>query len=302
MSIILHGDPKVIKNGGRNIAPMSEEEFLEKIRKFIPNYEEFAEGMDEAYAMFRYILSGAGVTSKIHDDFKGFAFTGTYKEREFEGGFSEKTVKNDLHFEDENAEVEIKTVGVGCPFIFVTMCGCDSQWPFCWMIYHDGKTFRVFVPTYGNNWIPFTKGGKSCKGLVACYDAYYGYEFGGEPDWKFILKALGNSYDNEIIAETCKDIRRTRYNRFLEMQGINLEDFEEYDLEALAKERCPEYLKELRKGKLPEVTGIDEYILEELKETIFRTLKENMDDTDEDRGLMEFKARVEPIYNRRAGL
>jgi len=299
MSIILHGDPKVIKNGGRNIAPMSEEEFLEKIKLFLGDYNSYR-ASDEIEQLFCAITDGTKLTDKIYSDFKGFVYTGSYETKNFNGETITKTVKNELHFDLENADISLEEYD-GCPYVFVSMCGGDWQWPFCFMIYHDGKTFRVFVPTYGNNWIPFVKNGVKCKGLIGTYDGDDGYEYEGEPDWKMILKAMGNRYTEDIIAggvhralnepnNKCSEVFIDRYG-FDKYELFNFDNFESY-----CEDKVENFLEVLKKkGDVENLNLIDSYILKMLKEAIFSILDENLEDTDTDNCIEEFESRVEPI-------
>lgn len=299
MSIILHGDPKVIKNGGRKIACMSEEDFLEKIKKFLGDYKSYRADC-EIENLFCAITDGTKLTDKIYTDFKGFVYTGSYQTKNFNGETITKTVKNELHFDLENADITLEEYD-GCPYVLVSMCGGDWQWPFCFMIYHDGKTFRVFVPTYGNNWIPFVKNGVKCKGLIGCYEGDDGYEYEGEPEWKPILKVIGSKYEESIIAgavsraisepsHKCSEIFIDRYG-FNKAELTKFDDFRSY-----CEEKVEKFFKELKKkGDVKNLDLIDTFILKMLKESIFSVLHENLEDTDTDNCISEFESRVEPI-------
>jgi hypothetical protein len=301
MSISLHNNSRVVKHGGRFIARMSNEEFMEKIQKFVGEPNEFEDEEDAIDRLFDYLFSEGGITNKLYDDFKGFLFTGSYTETDYRGNLVSKNVKNELHFDLENVYASISDVD-DCPYILVSKCGGDWQWPFCFMIYHDGKTFRAFVPTYGNAWIPFIKGGEKCKGLVGEFSASDGYEYGGEIDWKPILKAMGKRYDGTIINEAFKkatseysDVYNPEY--FIRDYGFdpteiddNFENFRSY-----CKEKIPELLKMLKdKGTVTGVSKYDEYIARQIMEVIFENLNEDLEETDEDNCIYEFEERVEP--------
>lgn len=300
MSIVLHGDPKVIKNGGRKIARMSEEEFLEKIRVFLNGYNS-PRADNEFENLFSAITDGTKLTDKIHNDFKGFVYSGSYETKNFKGETVTRAVKNELHFDLENVDITLEEYD-GCPYVLVSMCGGDWQWPFCFMIYHDGKTFRVFVPTYGNNWIPFVKHGEKCKGLVGdSYDADDGYEYEGEPDWKVILKAMGDDYTEDIIIEAvdraANEPAYSGNDMFFERFGFNKSELSKIDnFTSYCENKIESFLKILKKkGDVEGLSPIDSYILKMLKEAIFSTLDENLEDTDTECCIEEFESRVEPI-------
>lgn len=300
MSIVLHGSSSVVKDGGRKIARMSEEEFFEKIRRFVGDSEPYENEDDAADAFFRHMFGN--MTNIIAKDFKGMVFSGTYKSRNYQGEYIDVTVNNERHFDLENFEGDLCDVD-GCPYFLVDMCGGDWQIPFCFMAYHDGKNFRVFVPTYGNNWIPFTKGGVKCKGLIGEYSPDTGYEYEGEPDWKFILKAIGNRYNRPIIYDAVKSAERAANTRapeyFIKNYGFDptyITEFENFN--SYATKKANEFLMTLKKkGDIQELSSIDEYILKHLKYAIFSVLTEgdDVEETDVDNCIYEFESRVEPF-------
>ena len=300
MSIVLHGDSRVVKHGGRNIPRMSEDEFFERLQRFMGAEEEIDDPWEAVEMLFDFLVMDDGFTNTLYKDFKGFVFTGSYTYRAYSGEMETNTETNELHFNMENYIAEVNEVD-GCPYILVHTCGGDYQIPFCFMIYHDGKTVRVFVPTYGNNWIPFTKGGAKCKGLIGEYSADLGYEYGGDIDWKPILKAMGKIYDNRIIQETVKraskEYRYPNSDPFIRNYGFDPAEIDEQfeDFRAYCKTRATELLPILRsKGTVTGLNKVDDYILRQMTEVIFEYLREDVEDADVDDCVYEFESRVDP--------
>lgn len=86
-------------------------------------------------------------------------------------------------FGTENVEVSYERTSNGVPYLLCE-CGCDYETPVVFMIYHDGKKFRAYVPTKGNMFNRDTKwalGNDNAK------------------DYKFLCKEFGKKTVDGLI-------------------------------------------------------------------------------------------------------
>lgn len=138
MSYILNKDVKV-RVGGRKIAKMSEQEFIDKVRDFCADYiqrdsswyDTVPQDQDELLEFFVTAIASIGQSnrdSKIKRDFKG------------------------LEVDLENRELDsFRTTPGGCPYV-VGYVGGDWENPVCFIAYHDGDEMRAYLPKSGNTW------------------------------------------------------------------------------------------------------------------------------------------------------
>lgn len=144
MSYVLNKDAK-FKIGGRNIARLTEQEFLDLARKYCMNYQGSERDEDvtnewtinppsdqDVLNMLIFYAASSGSNedgSTVGNDFKG------------------------LEFSNENTEpIEgVRMTKGGCPYV-VGYSGGDWENPVCFIVFYDGKQIRAYLPKSGNTW------------------------------------------------------------------------------------------------------------------------------------------------------
>ena len=162
MSYILNKDAK-FKIGGRNIARLTKQEFIEKVKEWCIKYN----GSEKNPDWNNHVNTNPPSDSELLETLAFFiASSGSHEE-----GIVVANDFKELEFSNENVETigDIRMTNSGCPYV-VAYSGGDWENPVCFIIYFDGKQIRAFLPKCGNTWRTYTeyvnKKNKSGKVIV----------------------------------------------------------------------------------------------------------------------------------------
>jgi len=193
-----------VKKGGRNATKMSKDDFIAKALEFESKYgedyesDEFNEN-DFVNTIVWYALDNP--ESKLGKDFKG------------------------IEFDAENALSRgLESTKSSIPYIRA-FAGGDWQYPLDFFIYHDGKQFRVYVPTKGNAYR------KDIKRVFGDNEDLSAMENEGAiTDGEYLANELLRT--GQISQSFIDEIKQTE-SKYCKENGYNEEDSESYVYSAL---------------------------------------------------------------------
>lgn len=165
-----------IKHGGRKIAMLNKEQFDFFVKKYLHGWEKDLIHNQTLYdSLLFYILEKTeNRNSQVYKDFKGL-------------------IGEQVNFGFEHYNIELRFADNYYPYLFVTDCHNESEIPFCFMIYYNGKTFRVYLPKRGNTWRTFKDDNGNIKKCLL-NNGFHDDET-DDPDWKYV-------WDHCDISET----------------------------------------------------------------------------------------------------
>lgn len=138
-------DRKLIKNGGRKAIAISKEDFLKKLAQIHKKNKDYLSEVEEGFNFDKFSeedISYSVLTElpKVAKDISKIIFD---NENNYVNNSSTPLI------DERNPLLGIHTLDNGLTFLGC-MAGGDWESPIFFVIYHDGKDFRGYIPSYGN--------------------------------------------------------------------------------------------------------------------------------------------------------